>query len=318
VYRLFLLAAYAAGLAAFNVMMHIDARGGVAFFREREWSVHRLILAHDMGAPWSYRLLSEWMLEGIVSTCAVIGVGDPIVTGSIALRFCQGVVIFFLAYGFYRGLGLSVAASLFGLSAISLAMSQALYESGFQFNTYGDVIFYLLAGLCMIRGRAWMLCPIAFVAAMNRETSGLIACMPLMLLRPPVTSDQVYRVGRLAACVGICWLIGFGAVRWLVGPRPVIVPYGLSMGRPMLEYNLGRWLTYERMFATLGVTPLLAGFGWRAAGWPLRILLLLLPIPWIATHFVMAIAAETRLFLVPFVLVLLPATLIAVGGRNQR
>ena len=51
--------------------------------------------------------------------------------------------------------------------------------SDIQFNTFFDVTFYLLAGLCILQKRFVWIVPITLLAALNRETSGLI---PFLLM----------------------------------------------------------------------------------------------------------------------------------------
>jgi hypothetical protein len=52
------------------------------------------------------------------------------------------------------------------------------HGSDFQFNTFFDIMFYLLAGLVVFAGRYKWIVPITILGALNRETSALIPVLP--------------------------------------------------------------------------------------------------------------------------------------------
>src|SRR5690349_18573899 len=77
----------------------------------------------------------------------------PIASAFVSFRFVQNLLIFVLAYLYYRRLGLSSIYALLGLALLAWGMTYAYYDSDLQFNTYFDIIFYLLAGLIVLAAR---------------------------------------------------------------------------------------------------------------------------------------------------------------------
>jgi hypothetical protein len=122
--------------------------------------------------------------------------------------------------------------------------------------------------------------------------------------------------GRRALWTGAIALAAFavtyGLIRLAVGPSYYILGNGHHPGFDMLEYNLGRGITYDLVFQTVNIVPLLAIASWRR--WPLELKAFGLAIvpAWVVIHLFSSVIAETRLLLVPFALVLAPGALLAV------
>ncbi len=158
------------------------------------------------------------------------------------------------------------------------------------------------------------------IAPFNRETSG---CIPFMLLFarwqwgmwPPVPRKTLV---QFALCFVLCAGI-VGGLRLVFGVRPYIVPTaGEKPILPLLTYNLTWWRTWVFLFATLGLLPLFAVASWKA--WPAtlrRFFWAVVPI-WFPVHFSLAHAPETRLFLVPQVLLFVPGALLGIGYWRAR
>ena len=197
-------------------------------------------------------------------------------------------------------------------------MSQALYDSDLQFNTYFDVVFYLAAALAIVNKQYGWILPITILAALNRETSGLI---PLMLavagLSRDVPQESKRRLFLIAALSLTSSGIIFAGLRLLLGPRELFLPYGQQLGLKFVLYNLKRPITWMQMFGVLGLLPLLNwisrhhwphvlhSFFWTAA-----------PI-WFLIHLLGSIMAEARLFLVPFALLFVPGAMFGLISKEQ-
>jgi hypothetical protein len=157
--------------------------------------------------------------------------------------------------------------------------------------------------------------PLTVLAALNRETSGLI---PVMLIAVAIAHGVRTDDGRRALRYGIAALAAYAitiaAVRLIVGSAPLFKPFGLDPGLDYVRYNLRSGLTWEYLFRTLNVVPFIAIAGIRS--WPRELKafgLAIVPV-WLVAHLVASILAETRLLLVPFALVFIPGALFALRG----
>jgi hypothetical protein len=278
---------------------------------------HDQTLSGDIGDPWRFRLLAEWVAEGALVATEELGVTRPVLVGFLGLRLAQNIAIFALAWLLYRRLGASRFVAALGLALVAWAMTHALYHSALSYDTYMEVALFLVAAhLVLSRRYAWLV-PLTAIAVLNRETSALMAAMPLAMV---ALGGERGAGARRALASGLAALAGaavaFALVRTAVGPAPLIEADGHGPGIELIEYNFGRAVTWGNLFETVTVLPLLA----LAAlpRWPLELKALGLAVApvWIGAHFVLAVAAETRLFLVPYVLVLVPGVLAALRERD--
>lgn len=313
----------AAALAAVTVYASVQQVGGMAYLESEQILRHESVVT---GAgpwsldPWAYRLLSELGVEALIETFRSLGRARPDTDGFIAFRFVQNVAIFVLAYAFFRRLGIRRAVAALGLGLLAWAMTQSSFGSDLKFDTYGDVIFFLVAALLVLGGpRAWIwIVPLTALAAANRETS---AAIPLLLAGLGVRAGIRTPEGRWALQVAGAALAAFAVVylgiRGIVGPRPQFVSFGMTPGPDIIGYNL-RVRSLYMLFATLNVLPILCWWGWRR--WPgeLRAMALALVPLWAAIHLVAGLVEETRLFLVPAALVFVPGVLLLAGGGDDR
>jgi hypothetical protein len=205
---------------------------------------------------------------------------------------------------------------LLGLVILGWSVSYANYGSDFQFNTYFDVLFYLLAGLAVVRGRWGWIVPITLFAALNRETSGFIPLLPLAAAWAGAPAERAKAL-RIAVIGLAVYVAVFAGLRWAYGRQELIVPYGHHAGLDLLRYNLGRARTWVQLVGTFSVVPLLAWMGYR--GWPrtLRAFGWLVVPAWFAIHWMIAVMSETRLLLVPMALVLVPGALFLFGNETS-
>ena len=282
---------------------------------------HDAILDRSQGDPWRYRLLSEWGAEGSLQVAKAIGFSQPAVVGFLGFRVLQNLAIFALAWLFFRRLGLGWYESLFGLGLLSWGFTQALFHQAMSFNTYGDIAFYLAAAVLILHRRYWWVVPLTVLAAVNRETSGLIPVMLIAMAWPlGWKSEEGRRVLRIGAVALVTFAATYGIVRLAVGPGFFIKAQGKDPGLELFDYNVTRGQTWDFVFQTLNILPLLALLAWRR--WPpaLQAFGVAIVPAWFVIHVFTSVLAESRLLLVPLAVVFIPGVLfgLGVGSREER
>lgn len=274
---------------------------------------HTAVLQGTAGNPWQYRVLADYLVEGLIGLFRNLGVPHPLASAFVSFRFVQNLLIFLLAYLYYRKLGLSRLYGLLGLSLLAWGMTYAYYDSDLQFNTYFDIIFYLLAALLILKNKPLWLIPLMLLAALNRETSGLIPFMALALVLAPDPAAQESGSRRktlLIAGVSFAIFVAVFITLRLVFPNQAIsVPHGHSMGLDLLQYNLLRAITWAQLFATLSIFPVLALLGYKRWHPALKVFFWVIVPVWALIHPFTSVMAETRVFLVPQALVFIPGAL---------
>jgi len=278
-------------------------------------------------SPWQYRVLSDALTLGVCRFFAWIGAPRSVGLAMVFVRLAQNTAIFILAVAYYRRLGIPVYTALLGIMALAWGMTHSNFNSDLAVNTYTDVLLYLCAGIAITGRRpAWIL-PITVLGALNRETSGLI---PIMLLAASVehagglparnTPDVLAIPGtglfiqRGILAVGLLSLAAYTAVflglRIYFGVRHWI-PYsaGVHQGWELLAFNLRYDRTWGHLAGTLGIMPILALAArpwWRR---PLGAFAWAIVPAWLVIHLCLSALAESRVLLVPQVLVFIPAAL---------
>lgn len=306
-------------LSLFTVFIHVKLLG-LSFYEDQEMGRMTSMVQGTSGTPWQYRQVMAHVVLWLVGVSQKVGVPRPVGTTFVAVRLLQNFLVFALAVLYYRKLGLSTYTALIGISLAAWGMVHSHYDNGMSFDTYTDIIFFLIAALLILRGSYAWLIPLMPIAALNRETSG---CIPLMLLasqlelRPrPRVSRSV--IGYFLVTMGIYAVVIVG-LRLHYGLRPYIVPTcGKSPFWPLLIFNLTWYRTWVFMFATLGLLPLMAAISYRAFPRPLKAFLWAIVPLWIVIMFPFAQVAETRLFLVPQILVFVPGALFGISYWAQK
>ncbi len=288
---------------------------GISYLETEQLGRHIAVLRGTAPDPWAYRVLSELVLSPLLRLAQASDVAKAVPITFIAFRVVQNIAILSLAYAFYRRLGIGRIAALIGLAAITWSMTHALFDSDLAFNTYTDVALYLVGALVILRGSYRWLIPLVAIGTLNRET---IVLLPLLLLAATYRPRAGWE-GRVLGVAIICFAIGlmeYLGLRLLIGSRPLKLAYGNDPGLGLLTYNLFRSETWAHLAGTLSVFPVLAVVGLGEIPVLLRRWMLALVPIWFVVHLFSAVLAETRVLLVPQVLIFVPGALAAALAQG--
>lgn len=266
------------------------------------------------GNPWQYRVLSDYLLEGLFWLIAAAGAKVVYLRGFVILRVVQEALIYSLGFAYLKKLGLSTGLALVGLSALMLGMVLGQETTGARVDTYSDVIFYLAGALLVLSRRYALLLPVIALAAANRETSGFIALLPLGMVR--------LHEWREPATRRVLWFVAAGLAIYLTVIVGLHLAFGFQppsdtrVGLEMLSHNVNNDDTFVRLAATLGILPIVT-FGLYPRLCPFLRTLVWLVIPaWFVVHAVGSVMTESALFFVPLALVFIPAALQAASAEQ--
>ena len=307
-------------LTFFTVYDQILNRTGIEFLLDDQLERNQAVLAQQAKDPWQYRVFPELVVGAAIRLTRAIDLRSPELIAFAGVRSIQNFAIFIAAAVYWGWLGIRRFHVLLGLLILAWGISYAGYGSGLAFSTYFDILFYLIAGWLILSGRAILVLPLVAIAALNRETSGL---MPLMLA---ATAWGISRDARdvdkkqvvIALVALIIFIVLYGLLRGFLGSRELMTPYGQQLGLELFIYNLTSRHTYFSYIAVFSVLPFLAVFFW--ARWPIvlkRFFWVIVPI-WLGVHLFLGVIAEARLLLVPYALVFLPAVLLVVQGEARK
>jgi hypothetical protein len=269
---------------------------------------HMLLLRGEAGNPVQYRALPEYLWDWLIRLQTARGSGDPNYTSLEVLRYSQNLLLFCLAYAYFRKLGLTLQTAMLGMAVFTLMLTSAVAPNWMRLSSNFDASFYLIAALLILTRRDWWIVPLSVVAAVNREASGFIPFM-LLAARIPELAVRTTRT-RVLVIVGTAvavWLVVYAALRLLYPPQPLVT----DTGWVAIQLNLLRETSWMNLFGTFGILPLVALMGYR--WWPLLLktwFWLIVPL-WITVHVLSALINESLLFTEPTVLILLPAALFA-------
>jgi hypothetical protein len=299
-----LFAALTTSVYEFRTWSYSDLTTGV-------FGQHMLVLRGEAGNPVQYRALPEYLWDWLIRFQTARGSGDPIYTSLEVLRYSQNLLLFCLAYTYFRKLGLGLQTAMLGMAVFTLMLTSAVAPNWMRLSSNFDASFYLIAALLILTRRDWWIVPLSVVAAVNREASGFIPFM-LLAARIPELAVRNTRT-RVLVIVGTAvavWLVVYAALRLLYPPQPLVTDTGLVA----IQLNLLRETSWMNLFGTFGILPLVAVMGYR--WWPplLKIWFWLIVPLWITVHVVSALINESLLFTEPNVLILLPGALFAALG----
>jgi hypothetical protein len=250
----------------------------------------------------------------------------------IFFRFIEHFFIFYLVWGLWQYFIKSKWLVFFGVNFLALALGNAVTAADLSFNTYMDIIFYLLAAHIIVfkKNPNWLLL-LTPLAAFNRET-GLLMPALYFISQTDFTAFRLSKFnirdigfpGRatwlLTIVCYVLFLSIFIGLKWYFGYRPQQV-WKAPAGLPMLKLNLfsavgvKAWL---ELIGTFAVIPLVLLYRFKTYPYLLRKWFLFLVPLWFAVHFVSVVAYQTRLFMVPMVLVIMPMLLWRVEQETIR
>ena len=306
-------------LSLFTVTVQVRAAGGFSYLAGEQLKRHNAVIHGTTGSPYQYRVFSEYLVEGTIVILKTLKIPLSEISAFITFRLLQNIIIFSLAMIYYQALGITTYSSLIGISLLSWGMSHATYNSDLSFNLYSDVIFYLLAGITILYRKFLWIIPITGLAALNRETSGLIPCMLLAECWFMRRKNQKILQPVLIVITAIMLYIGiFYGLRYLMGPRWLITASGKVPGFDLFRYNVSRYITWLQLVSTLGILPLMAIFSIRQWPYILKSFFWIVVPPWFLIHFFASAIAETRLLLVPHALIFLPGALLGLKNCCQK
>lgn len=256
---------------------------------ELEW--HRRGLAGDLQMPWRYRVFSKLINEGLLRAMP----DRPPKMAFLISRFAVGVLLFVLAGLYYRRLGLDDGQILISLAVLGWCAGYGFIGSAFSFDTWWDVCFYLMGALACLGGRFWLCIPLAMLGALNRESSGFIALMPLAFGWRWKVSLAGFAAWGLTMAGLVAW---FGPCERMENPQQIWLA--------IMRQSVSSKITYMGLFAALSVIPLASALRWRQ--WP-RFLrfwgVMILPV-WGFVFLCLNNAFEVRYWILPMALIFIP------------
>ena len=241
----------------------------------------------------------------------------------IVFRFLEDLLVFYLAYIFWSYFVRNDWLIFFGLLFACLGMGNSVAVADLTFNTYLDNILYLLTACVIVYKRSpWWLLPIIIIGALNRETSIMIPFLYFISFIDFSGIDwKRFRLSAIKMPARRIWLLTiaeyalffaiFVAIRLHYGYRPPSV-WKVPAGLPMLKLNLlsaDGVKAYFEMLGTFSVLPFIILYAFRRFPLLLRTWFIgVVPI-WFLVHLLTVVCYQTRLFLVPTLLIFIPMIL---------
>ncbi len=244
----------------------------------------------------------------------------------ILFRFIEHFIIFCLAWKLWSAFIRNKWLIFFGINFLALAFGNAVTAADLSFNTYMDIMLYLLAANIIIyKKNSYWIIPITLIAAFNRETGMLIpflyiisqfdftqfsfSKMNISSVKCPSATPWI-----ITAISYIIFFFIFFALRQHFGYRPQQV-WKVEAGLPMLKLNLFSAVgmkAYMEMIGTFGVIPLIILYCFKIFPYILKKWFLFIVPAWFAIHYISVVVYQTRLFMVPMILIMLPMILLVV------
>ena len=299
-------------LALFTVTFQfwfITKHYGEDYIRHEQMLRSGAVANHTARAPYRYRLLSDTIFYDLATYFkAPEGV-------AYIFRLLQNFAIFLLAGVFFKTLNLSPHVIKVGWLLIAYAMCFALHQSDLGFSTYSEILIGLAAAIAALRKQAALFIIIVALAALNRESSILLAALWLIHTIPLKNGTHLLREKErwIPAFAGMTlFLITYAVIYFTLGQADYSGSrYGsIHPGLLLLWLNLINprvWLGLISMYFPI----LILTWHFRGQKMPdfVRIWGAGLVLPWYSAMLLFGSADETRLFLLPLILWAVPATL---------
>jgi hypothetical protein len=250
----------------------------------------------------------------------------------ILFRFTEHFFIFFLAWRLWSYFIKSKWLIFFGINFLALALGNAVAVADLSFNTYMDIIFYLItANIIVYKKKYLWLVPITVLASLNRETSILIPALYFIsqtdfthfsmgktfwksIVFPPA------KIWWFTIFLYVLFFTVFISLRIYFGYRPQQV-FKVPAGLPMLKLNLFSAVgvkSFMELLGTFGVIPLILLYKFKRLPYLLKKWFLFIVPIWFTVHFVSVVAYQTRLFLVPLTMIMIPMLLWLIENEVKK
>lgn len=237
----------------------------------------------------------------------------------LGFRFLQNVVLIALCFYYFSLFIKNKMLVAIGVMLSVLFMGNGVVDSDLTFNTYMDITLYMIAGIVIVKDlNPFWIIPLTVIGSLNRETSLFIPALYFFSKFewkewPSIkkTLEGNLKIIGITGVSVLFFIVIFVAIRMHYGLQPVST-WRVSAGLPMLKLNLFSSVsikTYMELFGIMGFLPLWAILIFSKMSKHLKLFFIVLVPIWFGIHFVSAIAYQTRLFLVPVLLVLVPAIL---------
>jgi len=241
----------------------------------------------------------------------------------IFFRFFENLLIFYLACKLWNFFVESKWLIFFGINFLTLALGNAVAVADLSFNTYMDIIFYLVtANVIVYKKNPIILIPLTILAALNRETGILIPALYFIsqtnFTRFEVNKTKwkeiIFPTKNIWIFTTFLYLMFFAIFIWLriyYGYRPQQT-FKAESGLPMLKLNLFSAVgvkAYLELIGTFAVVPLIILYKFKSFPYLLKKWFLFLVPIWFAVHYISVVAYQTRLFMVPFIIIMIPMVL---------
>lgn len=313
----FLLITSCSLLSVFSVYDQVFHRTGVDFITDEQLRFHRGVIEGTSINPWQYRILVPYIIEFARKFVEILGQKVSYLRLFIGLRFFQNLFIFYLFAQYLTRIRVNRKLALIGLAILAWGFTYSGYASHLAFDTYFDILFYLLAVLLILEHKFIWLIPLSIIAAFNRETGILIPTLLLISQYKPNLKEFIKRREFSISAIALLLFISIiVALRMWFGPREYLKD--LSPGVSLLKLNFTNFYSYFSILATYSIIPILALVHYNR--WPAmlqRFFWVMVPI-WVGVHLFVSNIAEARLFLVPYILILLPAALKASQSNDSQ
>jgi hypothetical protein len=241
----------------------------------------------------------------------------------IFFRFVEHLLIFYLSWKLWNYFLKSRWLIFFGINFLALALGNSVAAADLSFNTYLDIIFYLLTAIIFVykKNPLWLF-PIILFGAFNRETCIMIPAL-YFISQTDFTqfSFKKMNIKNISFPKLPLWLqtialyiiyfsifIGLRMHYGYRSPQRWKVPSGL----PMLKLNLFSAVGvkgYFELLGTFGVIPFIILYNFKKFPHLLKKWFLFIVPVWFAVHYVSVVAYETRTFIMPMVLIFMPMVL---------
>lgn len=250
----------------------------------------------------------------------------------LLFRLALNMLVFTLAYYLWKHFVQNRLLILLGLMFVSLAMGNAVIASDLTFNTYLDNVFYLFTACIIVYqlNYLWLL-PLTLLAAFNRETAMLIPVLffvsqmdfskfSLQSLRLNTIGFPPVRIWIFSGLLVVLFLSIFLSVRAYYG---YVAPqvWKASPGWDMIKLNLMSPVALKSYMELLGVTsiiPFVLLYRFRIVPLLLKVWFITIVPLWFAVHIYSVVIYQTRLFLVPLIMILMPMMLWLIESRYKK